>query len=104
MDEKERLVALETEVKTELKSIKADIHSLFKKTDEINSLNTAIALLTASVNDLKATVNALNSKLDNATNEPIKEKANKWNEVVKYIIAGVIGLAFGYIGIKLGVK
>ena len=103
MDEKERLVALETEVKTELKSIKADIHSLFKKTDEINSLNTAIALLTASVNDLKATVNALNSKLDNATETPIQEKANKWSLVTNTIIAGIIGLAMGYIGMKLGV-
>ena len=94
--ENERIAIIETE----LQSIKADIHSLYKKTEEINSLNTAIALLTASVNDLKATVNALSSKLD----EPIKEKANKWNEVIKYIIAGVIGLAFGYIGMKLGVK
>ena len=98
--ENERLPVIETE----LQSIKGDIHALYKKTDEINSLNTAIALLTVSVNDLKATVNALNSKLDSATNEPIKEKANKWNEVIKYIIAGVIGLAFGYIGMKLGVK
>ena len=94
--ENERIAIIETE----LQSVKADIHSLYKKTEEINSLNTAIALLTASVNDLKATVNALSSKLD----EPMKEKANKWNEVIKYIIAGVIGLAFGYIGMKIGLK
>lgn len=98
--ENERIAIIETE----LQSIKCDIHSLYKKTDEINSLNTAIALLTASVNDLKSTVNALNGKLDTATNEPIKEKANKWNEIIKLIIAGVMGLAFGYIGMKLGVK
>lgn len=107
MDEKERLVALETEVKTELKSIKADIHSLFKKTDEINSLNTAIALLTASVNDLKATVNALNGKLDNATNTtetPTKEKAKNWDNVVKTAISTIVGGIIMYVFMKLGLS
>lgn len=107
MDEKERLVALETEVKTELKSIKADIHSLFKKTDEINSLNTAIALLTSSVNDLKATVNALNSKLDNATNTaetPTKEKAKNWDSVVKTAISTIVGGIIMYVFMKLGLS
>ena len=100
MSENERMAILETE----LQSIKCDIHSLYKKTDEINSLNTAIALLTASVNELKITVNALNSKLDNATTAPIKEKANMWNTVIKNIATGIIALAFGYLGVKLGIS
>ena len=111
MDEKERLVALETEVKTELKSIKLDIHTLFKKTDEMNQMATAIALLTSSVNDLKTTVNTLNTKLDNTNTKvndvaeaPIQEKAKNWNSIISYIIAGVIGFAFGYIGMKLGIN
>jgi uncharacterized phage infection (PIP) family protein YhgE len=107
MEEKERLVKIETEVQ----SIKQDIHTLYKKTEEINSINTVIALLTSSINDLKTTVNdlrttvnSLNSKVDNVSNEPVREKANMWNTIVKYIVTGILALGMGYIGTKLGIK
>jgi len=102
MEEKERLVAIEIEVK----SIKDDIHTLFKKTEELNQMSTAIALLTASVNDLKTTVNTLNTKLDtNNTNEtPTKEKAKNWDNVVKTAISTIVGGAIMYIFMKLGLS
>ena len=107
MEDIERLVVIETEVK----SIKSDIHTLYKKTEEINSINTAIALLTSSINELKVTVSALNNKLDNTNTKvenvaetPTKEKADMWNIIVKNIVVGVIALGMGYIGVKLGLK
>jgi tetrahydromethanopterin S-methyltransferase subunit B len=122
MDDKERLTIIEMEVKSIkgdiIKSIKEDIHVLYKKTEEINSINTAIALLTSSINDLKLTVNTLNNKLDNTNTKinkvenvaetsndaPTKEKAKLWDFVVQYIIMGIIGLVMGYVGMKLGAK
>lgn len=98
--ENERIAIIETE----LQSIKLDIHTLFKKTDEINSLNTAIALLTASVNELKITVNALNTKLDTTSNEPTKEKAKLWDTIIKNIVVGIVALGFGYLGAKFGIS
>jgi len=100
MSENERMAIIETTLDT----IKGDIHLLYKKTDEINSLNTAIALLTASVNELKITVNALNGKLDLATNEPIKEKAKNWNNIINTGISTVVGGLIAYILMKLGLS
>ena len=96
----ERMAILETTVQT----IKSDIHTLYKKTDEISQIATALALLTASVNDLKSTVCKLNDKLDVTSNTPTKEKAKLWDTIVKNIIVGVIALGMGYIGVKLGLS
>jgi prefoldin subunit 5 len=98
--ETERLAVIETEIQ----SIKVDIHSLYKKTEEINSLNTAIALLTASVNELKTTVSTLNIKLDNVSNEPNKEKANKWNTIVTAGIGAIVGGLISFVFMKLGLS
>lgn len=99
-NETERLAIIETE----MQSIKADIHTLFKKTEEINSLNTAIALLTVSVNDLKATVSTLNTKLDNTNEAPTKEKAKKWDNVIKTAISTVVGGIIMYVFMRLGLS
>lgn len=97
MEENERIAIIETEQK----SMKADIHSLFKKTDEINQMATAIALLTSSVNDLKTTVSTLNTKLDVTSSEPVKEKAKNWEATIKWAFAIVSGIIIGVVVAKL---
>lgn len=98
--ETERLAVIENE----LKSIKDDIHTLFNKTNEINELNTNMKVLSNSFSEFKETMTKYMEKIEVTANEPIKENANKWNDIVKLVIAGVMGLGFGYITMKLGLS
>jgi uncharacterized coiled-coil protein SlyX len=88
--ENERLAVIETEIKSQ----KEDIHLLFKETNKINVLDTTIAVLTTSMDEVKKAVEKLTEKLDKVSEAPIKEKAKNWDATLKWIfgiVAGIIG-------------
>lgn len=95
--ENERLAVIETEIKSQ----KEDIHLLFKETNKINVLDTTIAVLTTSMDEVKKAVEKLTEKLDKVSEAPIKEKAKNWDSTLKWIAGVIAGIVVGYALFKL---
>ena len=96
----QKLITLEVKVENNEDNIK----TLNKKTDEISSLNTTIALLNASVKNLGETVNKMNDKFNKMEDGVSSDKAKKWNTLTNTAISAIVGGIIGYFLMKMGIK
>lgn len=100
----EQIIKELIELKVVVKNHTEKIETIDKKTDEIASLNTTVALLNASIQDLKEVTSNMNKKMGAYESNLNNESAKKWSHLVNTIISALAGGIVGYFLMKMGLK